>query len=154
MADYLILDTTLAAIGNAIRAKEGSSALIPVSEIASRIAAIETGATGAAVQRKSGTITTGSFRNDTVTCGFKPDLVVLHRSEGSTNNAFSCAAAFAEDTRKSKFALALWSNEISMYQLIVSRSDTGFSIYMEGYNDNWDDATTETTFSYIAVKYT
>ena len=43
MAKYSIDSTTLAGIGDAIRAKEGSSGEIPVTEIASRISAIETG---------------------------------------------------------------------------------------------------------------
>lgn len=43
MAKYSIDSTTLTGIGDAIRAKEGSSGTIPVTQIASRIAAIETG---------------------------------------------------------------------------------------------------------------
>ena len=43
MAKYSIEDTTLTGIGDAIRAKEGSSGTIPVTQIASRISAIETG---------------------------------------------------------------------------------------------------------------
>ena len=44
MAKYSIEDTTLTGIGDAIRAKEGSTGAIPVSDIPSRIAAIQTGA--------------------------------------------------------------------------------------------------------------
>lgn len=43
MAKYVIDDTTLFAIGDAIREKEGTSEQIPVTEIASRISAIESG---------------------------------------------------------------------------------------------------------------
>ena len=43
MAIYSIEDTTLTGIGDAIRAKEGSTGVIPVPEIPSRIAAIQTG---------------------------------------------------------------------------------------------------------------
>ena len=43
MAKYSIEDTTLTGIGDAIRAKEGSTGVIPVPEIPSRIAAIQTG---------------------------------------------------------------------------------------------------------------
>ena len=43
MAKYSIDSTTLTGIGDAIRAKEGSSGAIPVTQIASRISAIETG---------------------------------------------------------------------------------------------------------------
>ena len=43
MAKYSIEDTTLTGIGDAIRAKEGSTGVIPVPDIPSRIAAIQTG---------------------------------------------------------------------------------------------------------------
>ena len=43
MAKYSIDSTTLTGIGDAIRAKEGSTGVIPVPEIPSRIAAIQTG---------------------------------------------------------------------------------------------------------------
>lgn len=44
MAKYSIDSTTLTSIGDAIRAKEGSTGVIQVSDIPSRIAAIQTGA--------------------------------------------------------------------------------------------------------------
>ena len=43
MAKYSIDSTTLTSIGDAIRAKEGSTGVIPVSDIPSRIADIHTG---------------------------------------------------------------------------------------------------------------
>ena len=43
MAKYSIDSTTLTGIGDAIRAKEGSTGVIPVPDIPSRIAAIQTG---------------------------------------------------------------------------------------------------------------
>ena len=43
MAKYSIDSTTLTSIGDAIRAKEGSTGVIPVSDIPSRIANIQTG---------------------------------------------------------------------------------------------------------------
>lgn len=44
MAKYSIDDTTLTGIADAIRVKEGSTGVIPVPDIPSRIAAIQTGA--------------------------------------------------------------------------------------------------------------
>lgn len=44
MAKYSIDSTTLTGIADAIRAKDGSTGAIPVSDIPSRIAAIQTGA--------------------------------------------------------------------------------------------------------------
>ncbi len=43
MAKYSIDDATLTGIADAIRAKEGSAGVIPVSDIPSRIANIQTG---------------------------------------------------------------------------------------------------------------
>lgn len=43
MAQYLIEDATLTAIGDAIREKEGSTEVIPVPDMAARIGAIQTG---------------------------------------------------------------------------------------------------------------
>ena len=57
MAEYLIQDTTLTAIGNAIRNKEGSSDVIPVNDMASRIEAIESGGTPVISVDSSGLIT-------------------------------------------------------------------------------------------------
>lgn len=44
MAKYSIEDTTLTGIADAIRSKDGSTGVIPVPDIPSRIAAIQTGA--------------------------------------------------------------------------------------------------------------
>lgn len=46
MSKYAINDTTLIAIGDAIREKEGSTDAIPVADFADRIAAIQTGGGG------------------------------------------------------------------------------------------------------------
>ena len=107
MAKYSIDSTTLTGIGDAIRAKEGSTGTIPVTEIASRIQAIETGkdvsavtATAADVVKPKvfvdaqGNQVTGILEpviqyegefvvsydadwNTYVDCGFKPDAVML-----------------------------------------------------------------------------
>lgn len=142
-------------INNAFTAVNSKGGTVPSSKVSGNLAAaINSIPNGVTVQRKSGTFTTDSSGNASVTCGFKPDLVVLHRSDASTKNAFSCAAAFAEDSRKSRIDLGLLSSTDSFYEILVSRSDTGFSIYMTEYLEDWSDSTTETTFSYIAVKYT
>lgn len=57
MAKYVIEDTTLTGIADAIRGKEGSSAEIPASEMAGRIEAIETGSTPEITVSSAGLIT-------------------------------------------------------------------------------------------------
>ena len=59
MAKYSIEDTTLTGIGDAIRAKEGSTGVIPVPEIPSRIAAIQTGPDVSGVTATAADVLTG-----------------------------------------------------------------------------------------------
>ena len=155
MAEYLIQDTTLTAIGDSIRAKEESSDPIPVSEIASRIAAIETGVT---VQRASGTLTTKTSGSVTVNCGFQPDLVFLTKDYASGNDLYSAAAAFAEETRSGTVVITMlcgdgsdaWSESI-----YITRTSTGFSAKAYYFYDfNSGETAYATTYSYVAVKYT
>ena len=59
MAKYLIQDTTLTNICDSIRTKEGSSGTIPVTQIASRISAIETGKDVSSVTATAGDVISG-----------------------------------------------------------------------------------------------
>lgn len=155
MAEYLIQDTTLAAIGDAIRSKEGSSSPIPVSEIASRIAAIETGVT---VQRVSGTLKTTTSGSVNVNCGFQPDLVFLTKDYAIGNDLCSAAAAFAEETRGGNVAITMLSGDDSdtwSETIYITRTSTGFSAEAYYFYDFRSGETAyDTTYSYVAVKYT
>lgn len=150
MAEYLIQDTTLTAIGNAIRSKEGSSGTIPVSSFASRISAIKTGVT---VQRKTGTFTTSNDQF-AVDIGFQPDLVFLHAGEDDGENYFHTAAAFHEDPR------GVWNVQIQMpsadgyYMFYIRPTSAGFngSAWKVDSNLSWNSFSTPITYS--AVKYT
>ena len=160
MAEYLIQDTTLAAIGDAIRAKEESSDPIPVSDIAARIAAIETGVN---VQRASGTFTTDTSGKATVNCGFQPDLVYIQTGEKHGNYPLSCAAAFAEETRSGNMEIHLMTVSSSsgnpnwLDELVVARATSGFSVTVTYHDvDGYDNSGAEKnkTYNYTAVKYT
>lgn len=156
MAEYLIQDTTLTAIGDAIRAQDGTSDQIPVADIASRIAAIKTGVT---VHRKSGTFNTNSSGNATVKCGFQPDLVVIFGGVVEEyGNYYSASAPFYEDTRNNRLNMSMWHTDSDTYATIdmyITQTNTGFEIKME--NVKWDsqyEAVSNGTFKYTAVKYT
>lgn len=153
MAEYLIQDTTLTAIGDAIRAKEESSDPIPVSEIASRIAAIET---GVAVQRASGTFTTDSSGNATVNCGFQPDFVVLTKNESGSNEFYVAAIPFLDYGDKTMSIPIVSSNDTYyMYLFSPTRSNTGFTVNVKKINKSWSGSNlTESSFTYIAYKIT
>lgn len=78
MVKYLIEETTLTEIGNAIRGKEGSTDLIPVVDMASRISEI---ASGSGKKFTSGTVTfTTSLTQQIVThnLGSIPSCVMLY----------------------------------------------------------------------------
>lgn len=160
MSEYLIQDTTLTAIGDAIRAKEESSAPIPVSEFASRIAAVVTGVT---VQRSSGSFTTNTSGKATINCGFQPDLVYIQIDEKHGNYPLSCAAAFAEEARSGNMEIHLMSVGSSdglpnwLEEFVVARATSGFSVTVTYHNAyDYNDSGTEKneTFNYTAVKYT
>ena len=151
------LGTEQTNINNAFSAVNSKGGTVPSCKVSGNLAtAINSIPTGVTVQRASGTFTTDSSGNATVTCGFKPDLVVLHRSEGSNSgtDSYSCAAALTEDTRRSIINLALWSKTVELYDIKVYQTNTGFSFESIGYGTDWTETIEKTTFSYIAVKYT
>lgn len=151
MAEYLIQDTTMTAICDSIRAKEEISDPIPASEIAARIAAIET---GVIVQRKTGTFTT-SGSSFSVDVGFRPDLVMLHAGEDDgVDNKMHTAAAFYEDTRDIVVVQAQLASNNGFYMFYIKPTDYGFSGNAWKVDNNWSWNEFSTQISYVAVKYT
>lgn len=154
MAEYLIQDTTWTAIGNAIRAKDGTSEPILGAEIASRIAAIKTGVT---VQRASGTFTTDSRGSATVNCGFQPDFVILTKNETDDEGFFYVAAIPFLDYSDKAMGIPMWSSNTTyyLYDISPTRSATGFTVKAARYNGNWTESNlANSSFSYIAYKIT
>lgn len=154
MAEYLIQDTTLTAIGNAIRAKTETTDLIPVPDIPEKIAAIETGIT---VQKQTnGSFTTNTSGSATATCGFRPDFVTVYTATyNGTEEGFSFP--FSEQQNQSVPYAALGWHSDGVYEATASRSATGFTISVK--NLGWDvgdsgSAVSKKKFNYIAVKYT
>lgn len=162
MASYKIvnadqLDADLAAVADSIRAKGKTT--VSLSFPAGFQEAVANISTGIVVQRKSGTFTINSNGTATVSCGFKPDLVCVHKKEASNNYMYSAASAFQEDSRTDTgvSCLALWSTTsgVTFYELDLSRNNTGFTVTAYAYADDWNSSTpTNTVFQYTAVKYT
>lgn len=154
MAEYLIQDTTLSDIADAIRAKEESTGTIQVNKFASRIAAIST---GIEVQTASGTFNTSSSGTATVTCGFQPDVVSISRGETDDGEVYTVAIPFLEYSGK-QINVALWTTSSSgyIYDLSVSSTTTGFSVKSATiWDSDWDGSTVKSTsFSYTAYKFT
>ena len=84
MAKYSIEDTTLTGIGDAIRAKEGSTGVIPVPEIPSRIAAIQTGADVSGVTATASDVISGKVFVDAQGVPREGTLVVQAYYYGSS----------------------------------------------------------------------
>lgn len=155
MAEYLIQDTTLTAIAAAIRAKEGSTGAILVSEFANRISAISTGATK---KTKTGTFTTNSSGTATVNCGFKPDyVIIINPRTASAGYIMSATAHFTYDPDGvGAFALLIpeQSDDVFCNSFDVTQTSNGFSVLAE--NIGWDhgySTTKNAVFNYYAVKY-
>lgn len=153
MAEYLIQDTTLTAIGDAIRAKEDSSDPIQVSEIAARIAAIETGVT---VQRASGTFTTNSSGTASVDCGFKPDVVLFIGRHPFDNSTYHSGVDFYNSELTNINTLFAPPNLSFIFTIIyVTQTSSGFqirSIKMD--NSMRESNESNRSIDYIAIKYT
>lgn len=155
--ELLIQKSTLTEIGDAIRAREGSTGDIPVKDLATRILAIKG---GVEVKRATGTFTPNSSGQETVECGFKPDLVFINVGGSYTRDAYkfilSAAVAFAEDSRESESNAVMetvmpsadWA--IGSYSIYATRDDTGFVVHVYK-----EDGTAFTgSCNYVAVNYT
>ena len=85
MAKYLIQDTTLTNICDSIRTKEGSNGTIPVTQIASRISAIETGKDVSSVTATAGDVISGKVFVDSAGNQVNGSLVVQTYYYGAAN---------------------------------------------------------------------
>lgn len=151
---WLIDPLLLTSIGDAIREKEGSSGTIPVSSLASRVAAIST---GIEVQTTSGTFKTSSKGAATVTCGFQPDVVSISMGETSGGEVYTVAIPFLEYSGK-QITAVMWTTSSSgyAYDFSVSSTTTGFSVKsVTIWDSDWDESTVKNkSFSYTAYKFT
>lgn len=91
MAEYLIKDTTLTEICNAIREKDGSTGVIPVSEIASKIDAI----------KSCETINISGFGSDLVSYNSSTKILTIHITNVSE---LLCIGFAIEDTCQFNFS--------------------------------------------------
>lgn len=86
-----------------------------------------------------------------IDCGFKPDLVMLHRSETYEDYTCSCAAVF--DADMDRVNTAVWSVSYDQWlDMYIVREDTGFTVY--AYLEDDDTESSAVEFNYVAIKYT
>ena len=96
MAKVFIEETTLTAIGDAIREKEGTTELVPVNDMATRISAIETGGGGAGVPEEALSLT-GNL-NYRFAAGGWDWFINQYGNKISSTNITSLSYAFSKAT--------------------------------------------------------
>lgn len=152
MVDTDQLDADLTKVASSIREKGGTSGQLEFpSGFAAAVAAIST---GVEVQRKSGTFSPSSG-SATVNCGFKPDVVMIHRNRSYEGYLQTCAVNFADDTRGTTLETGLWDgSSCEIYGIVITQSSTGFTVKMTAFDADWGESSVSGSFNYAAVKFT
>lgn len=170
LSDVLGLDAMASGLGtvqseleNAYTAISNQKGTVPAQKTMQNLAAaIGTVNTGVTIQRKSGTVSAGSS-GKTVDCGFKPDLVFLHKNESWYDDDdrqtyyHSAAFAFKEESRTTNaMNTAMWteSSGLVAYDLYCNPTTNGFTLYSYAMDAAGDIFGQSATYSYVAVKYT
>jgi hypothetical protein len=153
MVDAEQLEADLTTVADKIRAKGGTSGKMTFP--AGFAEAVESISTGVEVRKASGTFTLQSGQR-TVSCGFAPDVVMIHKNTTYEQKYQTCAVNFADDTRGTTLETGLWegSDSIAAYQVTITQTATGFSVRIIGWSDEWDESNGSGTFHYSAVKFT
>lgn len=133
MADYIIQDTTLTGIADAIRGKTGGTDPIPVPDMAAQIAGISGGGDSSAVQYKSKLVTLTGTWNERVSIdfGFDPDLIIVFSDKtvtlGGGNFLFMGVSSRFEEAAGSSFVRYFYLYSDRLYSNLVGRriDDTG-----------------------------
>lgn len=112
------------------------------------------------VETSSGTVKTSSNGTATIdNCGWRPDAVFFTRNEtysyGETTYTYATAAVFSPIS-KNVTNCCIWTNSSSyeLYDMYVTRTDTGFSMVVYGVDEALDGTKTGVSFNYTAIKYT
>lgn len=157
MGKLLIEETTLSAIGEAVRAKTGKTELLPPQNMPAEIAGIST---GCAVQ---GTVSPSSAEKITVNdLGFKPTIVMIYLAPEDYHKMYIGELIFAEGGKRSGnytlyFGVIMEGEGISSatcnlinddaYTLTIT--DDGFEIVSN--NPNAYVLKTSSVYNYIAI---
>lgn len=114
------------------------------------------GGGGVEVKKYDGSFTTSANGVGSISCGFKPDLIVLYIATG---NGYELVASLPVSEQKTGYTLDSVSWGTSSYTFIdvqlASVTSTGATVRMYVYSaDSSGDAYSRKTVSYRAVKYT
>lgn len=128
--------------------------------LAELIGAIEAGGGGVTVQKQSGTVTTNSNGAATISCGFKPDVVLVRiatYTEDNYNYDSNLAFVFKEKTSGDTYYLTnmAWKDSTTLVTATATVSNTGCSLNLYEYNSSWTGSYfSNETLSWVAIKYT
>lgn len=115
------------------------------------------GGGGADVQKVDGSVTTSNSGTATISCGFRPDLVVIYMGSGG---GYEAVAAFPIGERKTSSTLntVSWNGTSSQDIVdfdVTSITDTGCSVRATVYNQSGTTSSlSRRTLNWRAVKYT
>ena len=104
-----------------------------------------------------GSFTTNTSGSATVNCGFQPDVVYIrgaqeYDTEDEAMNSYNCAIVFAEEDRENP--VTPMGAVGGTYDMLWSKSSTGFTVMMYKFDYDWDATRPRETFSFVAIKYT
>lgn len=111
---------------------------------------------GVTVQRKAGTFKTNSSGVATVNCGWQPDVVYVKgiQDTGDDGTVSNSAAWFAAEENRTNPLTVMWTTG-GLHEMLWSKSSTGFTVEMMKMDYDFQDSLlTNTTFNYVAIKYT
>ena len=155
MANYKLcnsdqLDSDLTTVADAIRSKGGTSAKLEFPS--GYITAIDAISTGITVQKKTGTASIGSK----ISCGFKPDVVLLTYNKREDEYTYVAGIDFAA-INNDNACVSMWASadNYDLYDFYVSRNSVGFKIdesYVQ--RPSGEISPNRNSISYTAIKYT
>lgn len=157
MVDTDQLEADLTTVADKIRAKGGTSEKMTFP--AGFASAVESISTGVEVREATGTFTLQSGQR-TVSCGFAPDVVMIHINDSEDSEYYTCAVNFAADTRSKTLTAALFISDgvdvydVDLYDIYLTQTPTGFTLEALGKTDYGSTVYPPETFYYSAVKYT
>ena len=115
---------------------------------------------GVTVQRTTGSFTTNTSGSASVSCGFKPDLVVFYTHTSYNRNVPMWASFPFEESGETKLAIAHAPttknyNSYVYAETECTQTSTGFSVYIRNLSQSLSFSNaSRASFDYIAIKYT
>ena len=146
------LDEDLASVADRIRSKGGTTS--PLAFPDGFNTAIDAISTGVTVQVITGSYSTNSSGSATVSCGFKPDAVLLYATGGSYSS-YGGIAFTAFNKTSGGLLIVGPSTSYAYSNHAITQTSSGFSVSATRYNTSFkSSADSNRSIQYVAIKYT